>query len=109
MNELQKKMAEIEGYSEESFLIKDSKLYGINPCEFLIGECPTYNNREDILRVVGLLKIYERINFVKALMKIMGQDVGDFGYYDPIEVAFMLEATAEQMKQALAKALGVEG
>ena len=99
-------LAKIEGY-----VFEELRQGGVRYPYQLNGKgknsYPTYDNETDILRVVRLLDGEQGECFVHELSGLVD---GCLRYhnYDADEVWLMLKAPAEQMKQALGKALGVE-
>ncbi len=109
-NELQKKCEEIEGYTEKS-VVQDGVRYWYTDKEGKgCNSTPTYNNRENIGRVLELLDDETLRRYTLELYRLVSNggwvqsNMTDIRVYVPL----MLKATADQMKEALAKALGVE-
>ena len=99
MNELQKKCAKIDGY-----IFDIGRGWFDRNGQKLINGIPAYDNETDILRVVRLLEPTQRRCFASHLIAITFIPIGDV--HD--QVGACLCATAEQMLEALATALGVQ-
>ena len=75
---------------------------------FPSNQLPDYFTDNEIDRMVRDLKDDLRVahQYVKELMEIVGQDIGNFGHYYPIEVAVFALATTAQKVEAYLKAIG---
>jgi len=105
MNELQKKMAEIDGYEHR---MQNVVQIWVDKTGKRVDELPTYNNRENILRVVGLLDDDTFTVYCDVLTPICATHDNWANQSFEWNQMQAFKATAEQMKEALAVALGIE-
>ena len=98
MNELQKKCAKIDGY-----IFDIGRGWFDRNGQKLINGIPAYDNETDILRVVRMLDVNTHRRYCQNLLC---RD--ELWNANPADIMIALKATAEQMLEALAKALGVE-